>query len=136
MISLRSKRFSSYAPAVLRLGLAAVYIWFGTSQIINPDAWTGLVPSWATDVLSASSFTVVQMNGWFEVAAGALLAFGIFVQPVAAILFIHLLIIAFRLGLNPVGIRDFGLSFATLALALFGEDEYCFSSKKQQPPRA
>jgi uncharacterized membrane protein YphA (DoxX/SURF4 family) len=128
------KKFSDLAPVVLRLGLAAVYIWFGVSQFANPNMWTSLVPAWASGIFGLSSTTVVHLNGIFEVIAGALLAFGIGVRLVSGLLFVHLLIIASHLGIGPVGVRDFGLSFATLALFLFGEDEHCLFAKRDPFP--
>ncbi len=129
-----SKKLSNIAPVVLRLGLAAVYVWFGFSQLSNPNMWTSLVPAWASGLLGMSTLTIVHLNGVFEIIAGGMLAFGFYVRLVSGLLFIHLLIIATHLGIGPVGVRDFGLSFATLALFLFGEDEHCLSAKKDPFP--
>lgn len=128
---LTSKRFSHYAPVVLRLALTAVFLWFGTSQLLNTNMWIGLVPVWATSLSGMSAVTIVHMNGVFEVIAGVLLALGVFVRLIAILLFAHLLVITSHLGLTPVGVRDFGLSFATLALALFGDDMYCLTHSEE-----
>ena len=32
------------AKPVLRIALALVFLYFGFSQVINPDAWVGFVP--------------------------------------------------------------------------------------------
>jgi uncharacterized membrane protein YphA (DoxX/SURF4 family) len=125
-----SKKLSDFAPVVLRLGLAGVYIWFGFSQLANPTMWTSLVPAWASGFLGLGTMTIIYMNGIFEVIAGGLLAFGVGVRPVSGLLFVHLLVITSHLGVGPIGVRDFGLSFATLALFLFGEDEHCLTAKK------
>jgi len=126
-----NSKISQYAPVVLRLALAAVYVWFGVSQIINSNAWTALVPSWATGLSGMSALTVVHVNGWFELVAATLLAMGISVRIIAGVLFVHLLIITTHLGATAIGVRDFGLSFASLAVSLFGEDFLCFSYKKE-----
>lgn len=129
-----SKKLSDFAPVILRLGLAAVYIWFGFSQLANPNMWTSMVPAWASGFLGLGTMAIVYMNGIFEIIAGGLLAFGVGVRLISGLLFIHLLVIACDLGIGPIGVRDFGLSFATLALFLFGEDEYCLSAKKDPFP--
>ena len=46
--------------------------------------------------------------------------------------FLHLLVIASDLGISPIGVRDFGLAFATLALALQGEDKWCVMYKGEK----
>ncbi len=129
--TMNSQKASRYAPVVLRLGLVAVYIWFGVSQIVNSNAWTGLVPGWATGLSGMSAGTIVQFNGWFELVAGTLLAVGIYVRIVAGLLFLHLLVIVSHLGATAIGVRDFGLSMATLAIVLHGDDWLCCLRKNQ-----
>jgi len=124
------ERLAGYAPAVLRLGLAAVYAWFGVSQLTNPNAWTGLVPGWATALSGLNTLTIVHLNGWFELLAALAIGIGVYVRPIAALLFLHLVVITTHLGLNAIGVRDFGLSISTLAVALFDTDRYCFSFKE------
>lgn len=121
------KRTTDYAPMLLRYSLAAVFLWFGASQLANPGMWTSLVPEWATGLSGLSASTIVQANGVFEIVMGALLAIGVFVPVIAAVLAVHLLVITTHLGLTAVGVRDFGLSFATFALALFGDDKACLT---------
>lgn len=122
---MNSQKLSSIAPVVLRLSLAGVFMWFGISQIVNAGAWTSLVPEWATGIFGMTSVTIVNLNGVFEIIAAMMLAIGIYVRPVATLLAIHLFVITTHLGINAIGVRDFGLSFATLAVALLGTDKYC-----------
>ena len=126
------KNISSYAPIVLRLGLTAVVLWFGTSQLINPNMWTGIVPQWATALSGMSAATIVHLNGWFEVITGLLLGVGIYTRWVALILAVHLLVIASGFGFNPIGVRDLGLTASMLALAMLGNDAYCYHYKKEE----
>ncbi len=119
-----------YAPIVLRLGLTAVFTWFGVSQLVNGAAWVNLVPSWATAVAGLTALDIVHANGVLEVVCALLLGTGIYVRWVAGLLAIHLFVITSHLGLTAVGVRDFGLSFATLATALFGDDIYCLTRKE------
>lgn len=128
---MNTKRFSAYAPVVLRLSLTAVFVWFGVSQLSNAAAWTSLVPEWATGISGMSATTIVQLNGIFEVIAASLLAIGVYAPLVAALLAVHLFVITSHLGMTAIGVRDFGLSFATLSIALFGDDNYCVTYKEE-----
>lgn len=127
---MNSQKLSSYAPLVLRFTLVGVYAWFGSSQLMNPEMWTRVVPDWATTTSGLDALMIVKINGIFEVVASILLALGIAVRYVSILLFFHLIVIAASFGVtNPTGIRDFGLSFATLALALFGQDKWSLYPK-------
>lgn len=123
-------RFSQFAPPVLRFAMAAVFAWFGTSQLADVDAWTALVPSWATAFSGMSTETLVRINGVFETAGSALLALGIFTRLVALLLSLHLFVIASVFGISPTGVRDFGLALATLSVALAGGDAWTLYPKK------
>ncbi len=86
-----------------------------------------MVPDWATGMSGMTAATIINLNGWFEIVAGVLLALGVFVRLLGFVLGVHLLLIARELGINAVGVRDFGLAGATLALALFGADDFSLS---------
>lgn len=103
---------------VLRLGLAAMFLWFGFSQLFDSLNWVGYVPDWAVSLLHIPPAFIVMANGTLEVVAGALLAAGLLVRPVALILALHLIVITIEIGLTAIGVRDFGLTMATFALAL------------------
>jgi len=109
---------------ILRLGLAIVFLWFGFSQLLDGLNWVSWVPEWAVNLLHLPPAMIVLGNGLFEVIGGTLLALGILVRPVALVLALHLAVITFEIGLNSIGLRDFGLTMATFALALLGPDEY------------
>lgn len=102
---------------LLRFGLAALYLWFGFSQIFDGVAWVAWVPEWTVNLLHLPPAMIVLLNGSFEVICGVLLAVGLFVRPVAFILALHLALITYDIGLTAIGVRDFGLTMATLALA-------------------
>ncbi len=102
---------------VLRFGLAGVYLFFGFSQIFDGVSWVGIVPAWAVSLSHLSPAMLVLGNGVMEVVLGTLLALGYFVTPVAAILSVHLFVIASDFGFAATGIRDYGLALATAALA-------------------
>jgi len=107
---------------VLRFGLAAVFLWFGFSQLMDSAAWIGWVPEW-TSLFGITPNLIVLVNGTFEVIAGALLVAGFFVRPVALLLALHLVLITIEIGFNETGVRDFGLTMATFALALLWSPE-------------
>lgn len=101
---------------ILRLALAGVFLWFGFSQLFNSLAWVGIVPDWAVNILHMPPAFIVLGNGLLEVVLGSLLALGILSRYVALVLALHLFVIAFEMGFSAIGIRDFGLSFAILAI--------------------
>ncbi len=106
----------------LRLGLAALFLWFGFSQLLDGINWVSWVPEWAVNTLHLPPAMIVLANGLLEVVCGALLALGILVRPVAILLALHLAIITIEIGITPIGVRDFGLTMATIALALLGKN--------------
>jgi uncharacterized membrane protein YphA (DoxX/SURF4 family) len=101
---------------ILRLSLAGVFLWFGFSQLFNSLAWVGIVPDWAVNLLHMPPAFIVLGNGLLEVVLGSLLALGILSRYVALVLALHLFVIAFEMGFSAIGVRDFGLSFATLSV--------------------
>lgn len=121
----------SYAPVVVRLAISAVVMWFGVSQLTNPSMWINVVPSWVTG-MGISANTVILLNGIFEVVTSILLAIGLFVRPIAALLGFHLLVITHSFGPSATGVRDFGLSFAAFAVALAGEDRWSIGNKSKE----
>jgi uncharacterized membrane protein YphA (DoxX/SURF4 family) len=112
----------AFAPVVLRLGLALLYLWFGFSEIANVGAWTAWVPVWATSLTGLTATQIVLINGGFEIVAGALLAIGIWVRFVGGVLALHMLLLVVDIGLDQIGVRDLAICFATMALALGGAD--------------
>ena len=111
-----------FAPMVLRFGIVFVFVWFGLNQLLNQTMWTALIPVWLTNMSGLSANTFVLINGVFEVVMAVLLAFGIQIRIVAMFLFLHLLTIVFDVGLSAIGIRDIGLMFALLSIALEGDE--------------
>jgi uncharacterized membrane protein YphA (DoxX/SURF4 family) len=114
---------NKYAPIILRIGLAGVFLWFGINQIIDPSAWFGFIPQYALSLTGLTAATLVHYNALFEILAGTMLLFGLFTRVVAFILFLHIFDIALTVGLNDsIGIRDLGLAVATFVIFLNGLD--------------
>lgn len=117
-----------FSPALLRVGLTMVFIWFGSNQLLNQAMWVGLIPKSLITLTGISAATFVTLNGIFEIVMAVLLAFGIGIRIVATLLFLHLITIIGDLGLNAIGIRDVGLMFAMLSVAFHGADDYSFDT--------
>ena len=116
-----------YAPILLRYCIALVYLWFGISQVLNPKDFIGYLPDFLFN--SGYANTVVLANGIFEIIAAILLITGLFTRIIALLLGLHLLAITVEVGYGEIGVRDFGLTIATITVALWGEDDWCLSKK-------
>jgi len=117
-------RFEEYSPVVVRGALALLFLWFGISQVLQPDAWVAWVPPWPTELTGLSAETIVLMNGGFEVVFGILLALGLLTRVAALLLSLHLFFIAFEIGYNDIGVRDFVLALCTMGVALAVPDRF------------
>lgn len=108
--------------------MAIVFLYFGFSQLRHPDLFIGWLPS-EVSLLPISARTFVILNGAFEVFCGTLLFVGLFARVSALLLGIHLLSISFTIGFSEIGVRDFGLSLATIAIALLGPGAYALENR-------
>ncbi len=113
------KKLPAYAPFVLRLGLALVFVWFAYNQMAHLSNWLGVVPDWAVTVFGSKT-AVIYLNAWFEIICAALLIIGLQTRWIGLILCLHLIQIAAGFGLTATGVRDYGLAFAALAIFFHG----------------
>ena len=120
-----SLRMKVAAPAVLRIGMSAVILWFGVQQIIHTADWIGFLPAW-TLALPIAQDTIVHLNGAFEILLGIFMLAGFYTRFAALILALHLFDITYVVGYDAIGVRDFGLAIATTAVFLFGHDSWSF----------
>ena len=120
----------SYSKPLLRVAMSLVFLYFGFQQITNPSEWIGFVPEYAL-IFNLTASNLVVINAILELTLGFLLLIGLFTKISSLILAIHLFFIAISIGFNPLGIRDFGLAIATLAIFLNGIDDYCLDKKWQ-----
>ncbi len=116
-----------YAMPVLSYGLAAVFLWFGINQLINPNNFIGYLPQLIFDSGYAKTFVIA--NGIFEIIASIMLITGLFTRWVALLLALHLMAITLELGYGEVAVRDFGLSIATFVIFLNGPDQLCLDTR-------
>lgn len=103
---------------VLRIGIASVYLWFGIQQFFYVDDWIGYLPEWTSKISFLTQTQFIYANATLEVVLGTFLLVGFFTRISAFILAIHLAAITYDVGFTAVGVRDFGLTLATLAIAL------------------
>ncbi|MGV8142054.1 MAG: DoxX family protein [Candidatus Pacearchaeota archaeon] len=113
---------------ILRVSLALVFLYFGFSQIYAPDKWTGFVPEFMVPQFMTPNNLVI-LNGLLELILGTFLIIGLYVRISSLILALHLFGITLSIGFTPLGVRDFGLAFATLALYFLGYDKYTLDQR-------
>ena len=129
-----TERIKPYGPAIVRVGIALVYLYFGISQLRNPSSFIGWLPTEAA-LIPLSSRTLIIMNGTFEIFLGSLLLLGLYTRISALLLGLHLAAITVSVGFNDIGARDFGLTLATLSLAFSGSKlnlDSFFKHKKER----
>lgn len=108
--------------SLIRWGIALVYIWFGFQQLQHPLLFVAWIPKEA-GFIPLEGWKLIMLNGGMEVTLGALLLIGVFTRISALVLGLHLAFITYSIGLSEIGVRDFGLTFATLGLAGMPEDK-------------
>ena len=108
----------------LRVGLAAVFMWFGIDKFISPDAWLFWIPQSIQSVVQAIGMTTrdfIFLNGIFEVLVAVSLLSGYFIRifSVVAAAFLVAVVGVHISGATEIVVRDFGLIGGLLALALW-----------------
>ena len=118
------QHYSLFAPVILRLGLVFVFVWFGLNQLLFPSRWVSYIPQWILSLTGQSAVTFVYANALFELMSATLLALGSRTRIVASLLAFHMFTIVFVVGFTAAGVRDIGLVFALISVALHGPDMY------------
>jgi len=107
---------------ILRLGLAAVFLWFGIDKFFHPTYWINAwVPGGVLsffDKFGVNDLQFIYLNGIFEVLVGLSLVTGIFIRFFSFLAILFLISIFAFIGFNEVVIRDVGLigGFAALVV--------------------
>jgi len=104
----------------LRIGLGGVFLWFGIDKFFNPVFWTKWIPDWFGAVLPVDVFTFVYALGVFETFIGLLVLIGFYTRIAAGLAGVSLFGIIASWGLNEIMIRDTGLLFLALGIAVSG----------------
>ena len=109
-----------YSNLFLRLGLAAVFIWFGVDKFLNPQYW---LSAWVPQNILAlaskigiSGLDIVYTSAVFELLVGASILSNIFIRIFSVLALIFLITVLFTFGINEVIVRDFGLIGGFLSL--------------------
>lgn len=103
---------------VLRMGLAAVFLYFGIDKFINPLLWTPWIPDFVLSVIPVSEFTFIYVQGAVHTILGLLLLLGLFTRIAAAAAAVIMLAIVIVVGFNDIGVRDAAILFMAVSLAL------------------
>ena len=114
------------SPVVLRLAIAVIFLWFGFSQIKNPESWTRMMPEYIQSLSPISANNLIYFNGTFEIIFATFLLLGLYTRISSFLLGLHLLHIVTIVGYGAIGARDLALTLATFAISLNGADEFCF----------
>ena len=105
-----SSRFSYLA---IRLGLAAVFLWFGIDKMLHPSYWLNAwVPQGIQSLIEGFSLTGLQfiyLNGIFEILVGLSLVTGVFAKFFSVLAVFFLAGVLVFVGISEVTVRDFGL---------------------------
>ncbi len=109
----------------LRLGLAAVFIWFGVDKFLNPQYWLSAWVPQSTLALASklgvNGLDIVYASGVFELLVGVSVLSNIFVKMFSVLALAFLVTVLFTFGLSEVIVRDFGLMGGFLSLLFWPE---------------
>jgi uncharacterized membrane protein YkgB len=92
------RTLSRYGVPILRISLAAVFIWFGYLKVIGQSPIAGLVES-TYHFIDYPNFLLIL--GWVEIVIGAGLLFKLYLRVILALLWIQMLGTFASLFLNP-----------------------------------
>ncbi len=123
-----------YAPAVLRIGMAIVVLWFSIQQFLHNSVWTAYIPDSIVSLTHISAPTLVLLNAIFELVFGLALMFGWHTRFVSLLLALHLFDIMWVVGYGEIGVRDFGLAVGTLVVFMNGADIFCMHQRRNNLP--
>ena len=114
----------------LRLAIGIVFLYFGYQQAVSPSAWASYIPNFLTGTVITANNLVI-FNSIMELSLAIFLILGLYTRFASIVLSVHLIFIALSMGVSPVGVRDFGLAFATFAIFLNGPDRYTADKKAE-----
>lgn len=109
-----------WSVTIARVCLGLVCLWFGLSELTQPQLWTGYVP--IIPATTGVAVVLVLLHGGLLFVLGVALAVGIAPRTAALIVGLLLMEIIIDLsvghGINDIAVRDLGV--LGLALAVFG----------------
>ena len=114
---------AKYSYLALRLGLAAVFLWFGVDKMIHPSYWLNIwITPRVTDLISRTGLSgsqFIYLCGVFEALVGVSLAAGIFSKFFSALAILFLVGVAIFVSSGDVIVRDVGLIGGLVAVFLW-----------------
>lgn len=114
---LKSLKLSHF---LIRIGLAAVFLWFGIDKFFHPIYWINAwIPKWLIQnaiYFKINETSLVYLFGVFEILVGVSLVSGVFMRFFSFLAILFLVTISIIYGFNEVIIRDLGLIGGFLSL--------------------
>jgi uncharacterized membrane protein YphA (DoxX/SURF4 family) len=107
---------------LLRVGLGGVFLWFGIDKFVHPEIWLNYIPEWFPMLVSEGLF--INLLGIVESLIGFFVLVGFYSQIAAGIAALMLVPIIFSLGYNELMVRDVGLFFLAVGIAVLGSGRY------------
>ena len=112
-----------YSYLALRLGLAAVFLWFGIDKMFHPSYWLNAwVPLGIQSLIGSFSLTGLQfiyLNGIFEILVGLSLVTGVFMKFFSVLAVLFLVSVLIFIGISEVTVRDFAMVGGFVAVVLW-----------------
>ncbi|HUO75918.1 MAG TPA: DoxX family protein [Candidatus Paceibacterota bacterium] len=117
-----------YSQFVIRIGLAAVFVWFGVDKFIHPQYWLDARVPQAVQTFAASiriqPRDLINLIGLFEVLVALSLVTGYFMRYFAVVACAFLLANFVFNGIHLETVRDLGLIGGLVALVIWPERTY------------
>lgn len=114
-----------YSYLLLRLGLAAVFLWFGIDKFIHPQYWIhSWLPVTAAALAAKVGIGAVQLmflNGIFEVLVALSLITGVFIRFFSLCAALFLAVALLWIKPNETTIRDIALIGGLACIFLWPE---------------
>lgn len=102
-----------YSYLLLRLGLAAVFLWFGVDKLLHPTYWLTV---WTSPRLTSligtfgiSESQLIYAGGLMEVLIGLSMVSSILAKTFSLFAILYLSVILILNGLTEITVRDLGL---------------------------
>ena len=116
---------SHYGTLIARVGISAVFLWFGIDKFVHTINWIGWVPEWMQALIPMSMTNFMYLQGIIEAVIGLLLLIGYkvrFAGLLAVLTLAGVEIAMVGTGQTEMMLRDAGLLAASLSLFLTGSD--------------
>jgi uncharacterized membrane protein YphA (DoxX/SURF4 family) len=121
---------AKYSSLALRIGIAAVFLWFGIDKFLHPSYWVNAYVGGSLvsviRIIHISPVQLIYLTGIFELLVGLSLITGVFTKFFSTLGVVFLISIMFFIGLNEVTTRDIGLIGGLVALVLWPDNRSRF----------